>query len=123
MLVVDVAGTTLTVKRAWRGSTLAAHSAGADIFAPRTLTVERGALGTTAATHLTAAPVVQHVVPAMVRDLCIGEAINQLQQEGSGYARLIGEGEDAREGTGRSLFDLRRDTVAALGRKTRFRTV
>lgn len=123
MLVVDVAGTTLTVKRAWDGSTLAAHAGATDIFAPRTLTVVRGALGTTAATHNTAAPVVQHIVPAMVRDLNIGEAINQLQQETSGYARLIGEGEDAREGTGRSLFDLRRDTVTALGRQARSRAV
>jgi hypothetical protein len=123
MLVVDVAGTTLTVKRAWDGSTLAAHNAGVDIFAPRTLIVERGALGTTAATHNTASAVVKHVVPAMVRDLNVAEAINQLQQETSGYARVIGEGEDAREGTGRSLFDLRRDTVTALGRKARFRSV
>lgn len=123
MLVVDVAGTTLTVKRAWDGSTLATHALNADIFAPRTLTVERGALGTTAATHADTTAVTKHVVPAMVRDLNIGEAINQLQQETSGYARLIGEGEDAREGTGRSLFDLRKDAVAALGRKTRFRSV
>ncbi len=123
MLVVDVAGTTLTVKRAWDGSTLASHSGGADIFAPRTLTVTRGALGTTAATHLDAAPVVKHVVPALVRDLNVAEAINQLQQETSGYARVIGEGENAREGTGRSLFDLRRDTITAYGRQARSRAV
>jgi hypothetical protein len=123
MLVVDVAGTTLTVKRAWDGSTLASHSAGAAIFAPRTLTVERGALGTTAATHLDATAVVKHVVPALVRDLNIAEAINQLQLETSGYARIIGEGENAREGTGRSLFDLRRDTITAYGRQARSRAV
>ena len=123
MLVVDVSGTTLTVKRAWDGSTLASHAGATDIFAPRTLTVERGALGTTATTHLTATAVTRHVVPALVRDLNIAEAINQLQQEGSGYARVIGEGENAREGTGRSLFDLRRDVVAAYGRKARARAV
>lgn len=123
MLVIDVAGTTLTVRRAWDGSALAAHSGGAGIFAPRTLTVTRGALGTTAATHLDAAPVTKHLVPALVRDLNVAEAINQLQQETSGYARVIGEGENAREGTGRSLFDLRRDTQAAYGRKARSRAV
>lgn len=51
MLIVDIAGNSLTVKRAWDGTVLAAHSAGAAIFAPRTLTVTRGAVGTTAATH------------------------------------------------------------------------
>jgi len=123
MLVVDVAGTTLTVKRAWDGSVLASHSGGAAISALRTLTVERGALGTTAATHLDTTAVVKHVVPALVRDLAIAEAINQLQQETSGYARIIGEGENAREGTGRSLFDLRRDTIATYGRQVRARAV
>ncbi len=123
MLVVDVAGTTLTVKRAWDGSTLASHNAGVDIYAPRTLNVTRGALGTVAATHNLAAAVQQHVVPALVRDLNVAEAINQLQQETSGYARVIGEGENAREGTGRSLFDLRRDTITAYGRQARSRAV
>jgi len=123
MLVTAVAGTTLTVKRAWDGTALAAHSAGADIYAPRTLTVQRGALGTTAATHADTTAVVKHVVPELVRDLCVAEAINQLQQETSGYARVIGEGENAREGTGRSLYDLRRDTMAAYGRQARARAV
>ncbi len=85
--------------------------------------MERGALGTTAATHNTATAVARHVVPALVRDLAIAEAINQLQQETSGYARVIGEGENAREGTGRSLFDLRKDAVAAYGRQARARAV
>jgi hypothetical protein len=123
MLVVDVAGTTLTVKRAWDGSVLAAHSGGADIYAPRTLQIVRGALGTTAATHLNAAAIYRHLVPDLVRDLCIAEAINQLQQETAAYARIVGEGEGAREGTGRGLFDLRRDTIAAYGRKARARAV
>jgi hypothetical protein len=123
LLVVDVAGTTLTVKRAWDGSVLAAHNAGVGIYAPRALTVVRGALGTVAATHADTTPVVQHVVPALVRDLAVAEAINQLQLETSGYARIIGEGENAREGTGRSLFDLRRDVVAAYGRQARSRAI
>lgn len=123
MLVVDVAGTTLTVKRAWDGSTLASHLAAADIYALRTLTVERGALGTTAATHTISTAIVSHVVPALVRDLAIAEAINQLQLETSGYARVIGEGDNAREGTGRSLFDLRRDVERRYGRQARSRAV
>jgi hypothetical protein len=123
MLVVAVAGTTLTVKRAWDGTVLAAHNAGADIYAPRTLTVTRGSLGTTAATHADTTPIVQHMVPALVRDLAVAEAINQLQQETSGYAHIVGEGENAREGTGRSLYNLRRDTIAAYGRQARTKAV
>ena len=123
MLVVDVAGTTVVVRRAWDGSTLAAHSGGADIFAPRTLTVARGALGTSAAAHSSAAPLTRHVVPGLVVDLTVGESVNRLQQEGSGYARLIGEGETAKEGTGRGLWELRRDAYTAHGRKARTRAV
>ncbi|MCI0687228.1 MAG: hypothetical protein L0Y54_08335 [Sporichthyaceae bacterium] len=123
MLAVDAAGTTITVKRAWDGTALAAHSGGADIYAPRTLTVTRGALGTTAASHNTATAVTRHLVPPLVRDLCIAEAINQLQLETAGYARVIGEGDNAREGTGRSLFDLRKAAAAAYGRQARLAAV
>lgn len=118
MLVVDVAGNTLTVKRAWDGSVLATHS-GSTIYAPRTLTVTRGALGTTAATHDTAAAVRRHEVPGLVRELCIAEAINTIQQETSGYARTIGSGENEREAGGRGLAGIRSDARARFGRKAR----
>lgn len=130
MLVVDVSGTTVTVKRAWDGTVLAAHSNGADIYAPRVLTVERGALGTTAATHSDQATLYRHLVPGPARDLNIAEAINTLQQEGTGYARRSGLGE-ARgtgkpnsdvEASGRGLDDLREQAEMALGR-WRMRTV
>jgi len=123
MLVVDVAGTTLTVRRAWDGSVLAAHSGGADIYAPRTLTVVRGALGTTAATHSLAAAVTRHVVPGLVRELCTAEALNTLQQERSGYARVVGEGETAIEVRGQGLSQIRSDALAAYGRRARSRAV
>jgi len=123
MLVVDVAGNNLTVERAWDGTVLAAHGSGADIFALTGVELDRGQLGTTLAAHSNGAAVSRHLVPSLVRDLNVAEAINQLQQETSGYARVIGEGDNAREGTGRSLFDLRRDVVAAYGRKVRTRAV
>lgn len=123
MLIVDKAGNNLTVKRAWDGSVLATHATNADIFTLTGVELDRAQLGTTLAAHTSGADIYRHLVPALVRDLCIGEAINQLQQETSGYARVIGEGENAREGTGRSLFDLRRDTQAAYGRKARARAV
>lgn len=113
MLVVDLAGLVLTVKRAWDGSVLAPHAGSADIYAPRTLTVERGVLGTTAATHLTAAAVTKHVVPGLIRQLCIAEALTALLQEGSGYARVVGSGDSQREASGRGLLDVREQAIEA----------
>ena len=119
MLVVDVASTVLTVKRAWDGTVLATHAGSADIFAPRTLTVVRASAGTTAATHSTSAAITKHVVPPLVRDLAIAEAMNTLLQEGSGYAREVGSGEGAREMSGKGLRDLREQVRTAYGRNAR----
>ncbi|MFC5834651.1 hypothetical protein [Nonomuraea insulae] len=123
MLIVDVAGNSLIVKRAWDGSVLAAHSSGADIYALRTLTVQRGVLGTVTGSHSTSAAISRHVVPGMVRSLCVAEAINTLLQEGSGYARVVGSGEYQREAAGRALRDIREQAYTAFGRKARSRAV
>ncbi|MGW0587457.1 hypothetical protein [Streptosporangium sp. NPDC002607] len=123
MLIVDIAGNNLIVKRAWDGSVLAAHTAGADIYAARTLTVERGALGTTAATHESAAAITRHLVPGLVRDLAIALALTQLLQEQAGYARVAGAGENQREASGRGLRQLWDDATTAYGRKARIRGV
>lgn len=123
MLVVDVAGTALTVKRAWDGSVLAAHAAGADIYAPRTLTVLRGAQGTTAASHTTSTTVYRHVVPGIIRQYAVGEAIAWLNQEGAGWARTAGSGDNEREVSGRGLAVLREQAYTAYGRKARKRAV
>ncbi|MFF7837552.1 hypothetical protein ACFZC6_01760 [Streptomyces ossamyceticus] len=123
MRVDDIAGNNLTVTRAWDGTTLAAHTTGADIYAPRTLTVTRGALGTTAATHLTAATVYRWDPPAAVRQLCLAEAVNDLLQGRSGYARTAGSGENEREMTGRGLEKLRQRVYVSHARKARTRAV
>ncbi|WP_326646059.1 hypothetical protein OG884_15520 [Streptosporangium sp. NBC_01755] len=123
MLIVDIAGNNLIVKRAWDGSVLAAHTAGADIYAARTLTVTRGALGTTAATHDSAAPITRHLVPALVRDLAVALALTQLLQEQAGYARVAGAGETQREVSGRGLAKLWDDAYTTFGRKARIRGV
>lgn len=116
MLVVDVAGSTITVKRAWDGSTLATHAAGTSIYAPRTLTVSRAALGTTAATHSTSLALTKHVVPGLVAELALAYALNNLLQAQSGYARIAGEGESAREYTGRGIRALEKDAMQAYRR-------
>lgn len=123
MLVVDVAGTVLTVKRAWDGSVLATHAGSADIYAPRTLTVTRGALGTTAAAHSNGVAITRHVYPGLVRDLAVAYALNQALQEGSGYARVSGSGDNAKEFTGRGVKQIEDDCYARYGRKARSRAV
>lgn len=123
MRVDEIAGNTLVVTRAWDGSTIAAHSAGATIYAPRTLTVQRAALGTTAASHLSGAAVNRWDAPGPVRQLCIAEALTDLLQGRSGYARTAGSGENERETSGRGLKDLRDRVSTSHGRKARMRSV
>lgn len=126
MLIVDIAGNNLTVKRAWDGSVLAAHTAGATIYAPRTLTVTRGALGTTAATHSNGATVNRWDPPGLVQDLTIAEAEARLTNEQAAYAktRRTGDGgisERATDAT--ALPSLRQQVYTAHGRKGRVRAV
>lgn len=116
ILVIDISGNTLAVKRAWDGSTLAAHSVGASVLVQRRLTVRRAVLGTVAASHGTVA-VSKHVVPPMVRSLAVAEAMALLLQERTGYARVIGQGEGESEVRGVGLADLRTQTLNAYGRK------
>lgn len=123
MLIVDIAGNNLTVKRAWDGTVLAAHTSGADIYAPRTLVVTRGALGTSAAAHSSSAAIVRHVVPGLVRNYAVALSLDTLLQERSGYAREVGSGDNAREASGRGLRALRDDVITAYGRKARQRAV
>ncbi|MFJ9214231.1 hypothetical protein [Streptomyces sp. NPDC102264] len=123
MLIVDIAGPSLIVKRAWDGSTIAAHAAGAAIYAPRTLTITRAALGTTAAIH-TSTAVQRFDPPALVRLLALGEAINIVAQEQAGWFRTAsGGGSSSREASLEALKGLREQTYNEHGRKARLRGV
>lgn len=125
MLIVDIAGNTLTVKRAWDGSVLAAHDAGASVYAPRTLTVQRAALGTTAATHLDDAALYRWDPPGLVHDLTIAETIGRLTSETSAYTRALrsGDGSAERNRDQGVLQTLRNSAYDAVGRKARVRSV
>lgn len=127
MLVRDIAGSTLTVDRAYDGSLLDSHS-GTAIWAPHLLTVDRAVAGTTAATAAGGAPITRWVAPAQARTLTIAEAMCTLLSEQAGYARTV----RSQAGTGsRSVAavtverDALRAQVAAsrLCRKTRARAV
>lgn len=126
MLIVDIAGNNLTVKRAWDGSVLAAHAAGVDIYALRTLTVQRGALGTTAATHNSGATINRWDPPGPVRALAIAEAVGQITSELSGYARVrrSGDGGSSERAMDTGMLKGLRDRVyVSHGRKGRVRAV
>lgn len=119
MLIVDIAGNNLIVRRMWDGTTLAAHTNGADVFAPRRLTVARGVLGTTAAAHLDAAEVACWVPPGPVNAYALALAVNQVLQESAGYTRTVGSGENERESAGRGVKTARELAWGLYGRKAR----
>ena len=114
MMVEDVAGNTLIVRRAADGTALATHT-GSTIYAPRTLTVVRGALGSTAAAHVTSSAITRHRVPSLVNRLAVAEAVNILLSEESGWARTPGEGVSARPASGAGLPDLRNAVLIRYG--------
>ena len=129
MKVLSVTGNNATVKRAYDGSTMAAHSAGATVYAFRTLTVERGALGSAAASHLISAAITKWDVPSLVRDLTKAEAITRLEQEWSAYGARVYSDEAERDSSGtevvagRGLTDLRKSCARRYKRKFRVRAV
>lgn len=125
MLIVDQSPTALMVKRGFDGSTLAAHSLGATIYAPRTLTVTRGVLGTTAASHATGDDVFQWEAPGPVKTLAIAEAVSTLTQEHSAYSVMLRSGETGSERNRdlRGVAALRQQVVTSHGRKARLRGV
>jgi hypothetical protein len=120
MLVDEVAGNNLIVKRAWDGSVLAAHDSGVPVFVNRGITVARGQLGTSATTHTADTPIATHMAPAPIRTLAVGETLGRLGLERAGYAMAINRGEMTKIGVG--LPDLWAQTMAAYQRKIRVRT-
>lgn len=86
MMIEEIAGNVLTVRRRCEGTVLAAHSTGASVYAYRTLTVDRGVLGTTAATHDSAAALTAHKPPTMITMLNLAYVLNGLRVEAGGYA-------------------------------------
>ncbi len=128
VLVTEIAGNNLTVERAFEGSTIAAHAAGVDIYAPRTLTVQRGALGSTAATHSSGVTVSVWKVPPAVRQYVTAEAIHELMQEQTGWFRTMSAssifgGTAKRAATVEALMDYRDQLYQTHGRKARTRAI
>lgn len=121
MRIVDIAGNTLVVERAADGSTLAAHTTGADIYARRRLVVERGSVGSTAAAHNTASTVYRWVPPSPVADLAKAEALVTLVGESAAYATKPGT--QGGSPAGGSIGDVRERVCRQYGRHGRIEAV
>jgi hypothetical protein len=124
MRIVDIAGNNLVVKRAQDGSQLDDHTATtADIYALTGVELDRAQLGTTLAAHSAADVVYRWKPPPLLASLNRAYALNTLLQERSGYARVAGTGEFAKEFTGRGIAQLEADVFRTFGRKTRHRAI
>lgn len=124
MRVVDIAGNTLVVKRAWDGSQLAAHSTGADVYALTGVQLDRAVLGTTLASHATDAVVYRWVPPAPVATLNRAYALSVLLQERTGWARTIQASQDTvLEVSGRGIAKYEEDVLRLYGRRMRHRAI
>lgn len=119
MMIDDIAGNGLIVRRAWDGTALSAHTDGATIYVLRQFTVRRGALGSTAASHTLGDSVYVHEYPALVNELCVAETVCALEQNAGAYARTIGSGGATREAVGGGLQDVREACRTAYGRRSR----
>lgn len=119
MFAYIVTGSLYTVIRAFQGTTIAAHNTGVAAYVPRTLTVQRGAAGTTATTHSQGDAITVWQPPDLINQLCIGEAVNGLLQENSGWAKTVGAGDNVQNAVGAGLEDLRARAQKAFGRKLR----
>lgn len=123
MRIVDITGNTATVFRAWDGSQLAAHTAGADIYALTGVTLDRAVLGTTLAAHSSSVAVYAWRPHALLAELNRAYAINTLLQGRAGYARVAGTGENAREFTGRGIAQIEDDVRAVFVPQVRHRAI
>lgn len=128
MLIVDIAGNNLIVKRAYDGTVLSSHAQFTVIYAERTLNVVRGAFGTTASTHSSGSTVQLWKAPSGVQQLNTAEAIHELEQEQTGWFRTMSAssnfgGTAKRSATMDAILDMRDSVYQAYGRKARTRTV
>lgn len=120
MLVIDVVGSTLTVRRAMDGSSLSAHVSGVAVYAPRKLSVSRGGTGTHAAD--TVVSVLRP--PADVVEAVVAETVSILAHGRSSYTDDFGpSGTSVTVAGAAPLTDLRDLVMRRYGRSCRTRVV
>ena len=109
MYVTGVSTNVLSVIRAYNGTILATHADDTAVYINRTYTIVRAANGTTAAVHANSTAISKYDPPALIKELCLAEAIAAYQQETGAWGRTVGTGEGEKEFSGRDLARLRRD--------------
>jgi hypothetical protein len=107
LLIENIVGNTLAVRRGWDGSLLAEHHAGT-IWARRQYTVLRAQLGTAAAIHNNASALSVVAYPGLIRQLAIAEAVVWLTQEHGAYGGASAQTGGREPDAGPGLPDLRR---------------
>lgn len=126
MLIQQIVGNNVVVKRAVEGSLLASHGS-SHIYARRVFSVLRGQLGTSSATHSDSAALTLCEYPALIRELAIGEALVWLTQEPAAYGGGTGQvmqGAQRERRPGAGLPDLRQRVLdSRFTRKARSRAV
>jgi hypothetical protein len=127
-LIVDIVGNNLLTRRAFDGTTTAAHTISTPIYANRTLQIRRGALGTTAGIHSTGTTVYLWEVPYGIREFVTAYAISDLLEEQTGWFRTMSAasstgGAAKRPATMVALQDLRDRVSQQYTRKARQRTI
>lgn len=123
MLVVDITGNTLIVKRAFNGSVLAAHT-GSTIYAPRSFTVTRGQCGSTATAHTSGVSVGLHIIPGAVQALTFAEAGWLYAGHAAGWQLSNNTTRNVPSETALAVIkDLREEARRVAGRKLRQRAV
>jgi len=121
--VLEIAGNTLTLRRAAGGTVLAAHSAGTAIYWRHQHVVERGSLGTTAAIATNGASVYRWVPFSLTAEVAQAYAEDFFLQRNAGYARTVGSGESERQASGRGIAQAEARLRRLLKRGARLRSV
>jgi hypothetical protein len=119
MLIIDVIGNNLSVERAAGGSVLATHLTSTPVYALTGVQLARGQLGTTIAAHTSGADIQRWVTPAALREFSKAQAIVDLEQDTAAWARTVGSGATLRESSGKGLADAREQAMLVYGRKYR----
>ena len=118
MFIASISGLDHTVERAYDGSTLAAHSSGADVFAPRTLTLVRSVNGVSAATHANATAVAKYAPPADIQGYVLAYAIANMHQDSTKRTGVAGGDQGSVETKGFSLWAMREALIVKYGTVT-----
>lgn len=91
-MVLDIAGTSLSVQRGWRQTKRVEHAVGTPVMVQRTYAVERGINGTLAAAHVGAA-ISRVVAPDDIEYLARQMATLMIRKAESGYSGRVGNAE------------------------------